>query len=119
MSRGRIGSGKGVGVDLIVGKEGNSGSAHSFVDGRVGLLFILTTTDGGDAVCRKSEPFIEKSSFPIIAAVVVSDRDKVKASYEQALIGTRVASKGIRLRNRSTLSRNDTLQVADSEIETV
>src|SRR5215472_16975171 len=117
MSRDCIGSGKGVWVNLIIGKEGDSGSTHSFIDGRMGQPFVQAATNGSDAVCRKREQFIEKCIFPIIAAVVISDRNKVKASDAQALICTRVTSKGIRLGDWSTPSRNDALQVTDSEIE--
>src|SRR5436305_6406835 len=117
MSRSSSSSGKGVWINLIIGQEGDSGPVHSFKDRRMGLLFILSASDRRDAMRRESEKLVEKSRFAVIAAVVVGDRNQVKTCLKQATIGACIAAKVIRLRYWDTQSRDDTLQVANREIE--
>src|SRR6266567_1761724 len=117
MSRSGGVSGEGVWDDLVVGQESDGGAAHGFIDGGVGLLFIVAATDGRDAVPGEGEKFIEESCFAIIAAVVVGNGDQVKPGVEQAIIGARVAAKVVGLWDRRAQSGDDALQVADGEVE--
>src|SRR5438105_4389479 len=65
------GGGKGGWLNLIVGKEGDGGSMHSFEDGRVCLLFVLSATNRSQATCGQRDQFIDKSLFPVVPTVVI------------------------------------------------
>src|SRR5438105_8293854 len=112
VSRSGIGGCKGVRVNLIISKESDGSPVYGFEARRVSLLFVPTASNGGEAMRRQGEQFVEKGGFSIVTAVVVGDRHQVKTGGKQAIIGAGVAAKDIRLGNRLTQPGDDTLQVA-------
>src|SRR5205814_6455209 len=116
-ARNSIGSGKRIGVNLVIGKESDSRSTHFLEDRCMGLLFILPTPDGREAAFREGKKFIEKRIFAIVAAVIVGNRDQVKTSAKQPIISARIPAKVIRFGNRRPQIGDDALQVTGSQIE--